>query len=87
MNSFHSNSQISNLAVNGQQIIRGSYSPNNLKNIKFFIKNDILNRSNSLLSPKISNRKKNESFEILLNKSNQNLNRIGSFKLITIKKK
>ena len=86
LNSFGSNSLISNLTVNGQQIIRGSYSPNNLKNINIFSKNDILNRNNSLLSPKISNRKKNQSFEILLNKSNKNLNRIGSFGLMNIKK-
>ena len=88
VNSFSSNSLINNLLINGQQIIKGSFSPsNNLKHKKFFSKNDTLNRSNSILTPKISNHKRNESFEVLLNKSTQKLNKVSSFKLMTVKQK
>ena len=88
INNFSSNSLISNLLINGQQIIKGSFSPNNsLKHKKFFSKNDTLNRSNSILTPKISNHKRNESFEVLLNKSTQKLNKVSSFKLMTVKQK
>ena len=89
--SFSSNNVMNNYMINGQHIIRGSYSPdarNNKINKFCYSKNDIINNSNSLITSKISNFKRNESLEIFTKKKNRYLPQINTFKeLISFDKK
>ena len=84
-------SSCNSILVNGQQVIKGAFSPGKLKKNVDKLYNsriDNFNKNNSILTFKNSNYQKNESLNYFINKKDFILPKINSTnELITIKKK
>ena len=85
-------SSCNSVILNGQQVLKGTFSPNEMKkqiSHLFYSKNEKMNNNNSLLTIKNSINQKNESLDYLFQKKNNTiLPRINSNnELISVKRK